>query len=89
MSFRFKPSAPSDAIVARLLVLDTLECVLGIHFGTNCGLENMARGHTHGFIITFKDASARDTYLSDPEYRAFIDFAATHVEETFVFDFID
>ena len=89
VSFRFRPSAPTDAIVARLLALDALDCVRTIHFGTNCSPEGKARGHTHGFLITFKDTTARDAYLVDPEHVAFTDFVAPYVEDVFVFDFVN
>ena len=48
VSFRLTPEAPADAIVARLLALDALECVRTIHFGNNCSPEGKSRGHTHG-----------------------------------------
>ena len=71
VSFRLTPEAPADAIVARLLALDSLECVRTIHFGTNCSPEGKARGHTHGCLVTFNDVSDRDAYLVDPEHVAF------------------
>lgn len=88
VSFCFRASAPSDAIVARLLALDALDCVRVIHFGTNCSPEGEARGHTHAFIITFHDAIARDAYLVDPAHIAFTNFVAPYVEDVFVFDFV-
>jgi len=89
VSFRFTPTAPTDAIVARLLALDALRCVRAIHFGTNCSPEGKARGHTHAAIVTFKDAAARDEYLVDPDHVAFTEFVGPYVEEVFVFDFVD
>ena len=71
VSFRLTPQAPADAIVARLLALDSLECVRTIHFGTNCSPEGKDRGHTHGCLVTFNDVSDRDAYLVDPEHVAF------------------
>ena len=71
VSFRLTPEAPADAIVARLLALDSLECVRTIHFGTNCSPEGKDRGHTHGCLVTFNDVSDRDAYLVDPEHVAF------------------
>ena len=71
VSFRLTPEAPADAIVTRLLALDSLECVRTIHFGTNCSPEGKDRGHTHGCLVTFNDVSDRDAYLVDPEHVAF------------------
>lgn len=87
VSFRLTPEAPADAIVARLLALDSLECVRTIHFGTNCSPEGKDRGHTHGCLVTFNDVSDRDAYLVDPEHVAFTEYVAPYVEDVFVFDF--
>jgi hypothetical protein len=87
VSFRLTPEAPADAIVARLLALDALECVRTIHFGNNCSPEGKSRGHTHGCLVTFNDVADRDAYLVDPEHVAFTEFVAPYVEDVFVFDF--
>jgi len=87
VSFRLTPEAPADAIVARLLALDALECVRTIHFGNNCSPEGKSRGHTHGCLVTFTDVADRDAYLVDPEHVAFTEFVAPYVEDVFVFDF--
>ena len=88
VSFRFKPTAPADEIVARFLGLDALPMVRTIDFGTNCSPEGKARGHTHGFLITFDDIAARDAYLTDPEHVAFGEYAGSYIEDVYVFDFI-
>jgi hypothetical protein len=42
---------------------------------------------THGFIMTFSNAAARDTYLVHPEHERFKAMAMTAVENFLVFDF--
>jgi hypothetical protein len=44
--------------------------------GANCSPENLSRGFTHGFIMTFADVSSRDIYLAHP--------AHVHVAQTYV-----
>ena len=71
-------------------VLDLSETVPGIDdyvSGTNCSLEGCNPGMTHGFIMTFSNAAARDTYLVHPEHERFKAMAMTAVENFLVFDF--
>jgi hypothetical protein len=44
--------------------------------GANCSPENLNRGFTHGFTMTFADMPSRDIYLAHP--------AHLHVAQTYV-----
>ncbi|HEX4119044.1 MAG TPA: Dabb family protein [Verrucomicrobiae bacterium] len=71
-------------------VLDLSETVPGIDdyvSGTNCSPEGAAQGLTHGFIMTFSDAAARDAYIVHPEHERFKTMALTIVETVLIFDF--
>ncbi len=71
-------------------VLDLSETVPGIDdyvSGTNCSTEGNNQGMTHGFIMTFSDAAARDAYIIHPEHERFKTMAFTMVENVLVFDF--
>jgi hypothetical protein len=37
--------------------------------GSYSSPEGLNKGFTHGFVMTFSDASARDAYLSHPEHE--------------------
>ena len=39
--------------------------------GANCSAEGRTQGLTHGFIMTFADAAARDAYIVHPEHERF------------------
>ncbi len=55
-------------------VLDLSESVPGIDDyvgGACCSAEGRNQGMTHGFIMTFADAAARDAYLVHPEHERF------------------
>lgn len=71
-------------------LLDLTETIDGIEdyvAGPNCSNEGLSLGHTHGFIMTFTDAAARDAYLSHPEHQRVKDTVLPLVESVVVFDF--
>lgn len=49
--------------------------------------EGLNDGHTHGYIMKFTDAAARDRYLPHPEHERVKQFVLPHVEKVVVFDF--
>jgi hypothetical protein len=71
-------------------VLDLSESVPGIDdyvSGANSSAEGLSQGLTHGFIMTFSDAAARDAYLVHPEHERFKAASFPLVETVIVFDF--
>ena len=55
--------------------------------GLNNSPEGLADGLTHGFVMTFQDAAARDAYLPHPEHEKFKVFVLPHIEKVVVFDY--
>src|SRR5213593_4143997 len=55
--------------------------------GTNSSPEELSQGFTHGFIMTFKDAAARDAYLPHPEHQRVKAQVLPYVEAVIIFDF--
>ena len=55
--------------------------------GTYSSPEGMNQGFTHGFIMTFKDAAARDAYLPHSEHERVKALVLPYVESVVVFDF--
>jgi hypothetical protein len=71
-------------------VLDLSESVPGIDdyvSGVNCSAEGGSQGLTHGFIMTFADAAARDAYVIDPEHVRLKAAALPLVDNILIFDF--
>lgn len=45
--------------------------LLAVHIGANVSPEaGMDKGYSDGFIVDFRDATARDAYLADPLHQA-------------------
>jgi hypothetical protein len=71
-------------------LLDLSETVPGIDdyvSGANCSSEGRSQGMSHGFIMTFSDAAARDAYILHPEHERFKTMALTIVENVLIFEF--
>jgi len=50
---------------------DKIPGIVSFEHGVNHSPENLNKGFTHVYFITFADAKARDTYLPHPEHQAF------------------
>ena len=69
--------------------LDLSENVPGIEdyvAGPNCSPEGQSEGLTHGFIMTFTDASARDAYLINLDHEKLKTAELALVEKLIIFD---
>ena len=49
---------------------DVVPGMVDATFGANISPEGLGRGHSHGFVMTFEDAAARDAYLAHPAHQA-------------------
>ncbi len=63
--------------------------IISFEYGVNNSPENLNKGFTHVYLLTFKDAAARDAYLPHPEHKKFGELLGRLgvLEEPFVVDF--
>jgi len=61
--------------------------ILGYRAGVNNSPENLNKGFTHCFILTFKDAKARDAYVPHPAHKEFAKSLGGLIADVFVIDF--
>lgn len=91
--FKFRNNATQEQIdtvsKAFHVLEDRIPGILGFEAGVNNSPENLHRGMTHIFQLTFSDAGARDAYLPHPEHKAFGDLLSRLgiLEEVFVIDY--
>ena len=89
--FKFKEgTAPEQVDKVLDSILDLTENLSGIEdyvAGTNNSPEGENEGLTHGFVMTFSDATARDAYLKHPEHERVKTEVMPHIERVLVFDF--
>ena len=63
--------------------------IIKFEYGVNNSPENLNKGFTHVYLLTFKDAASRDAYLPHPEHKKFGELLGKLdvLEEPFVIDF--
>jgi hypothetical protein len=88
---KFKPAVSAERITAVFQELSQLKQLIpGIeHFagGPYSSPEGLDGGFTHGFLMTFRDASARNTYLAHPEHERVKQGILPGVASVIAFDF--
>lgn len=89
--FKFKPEATKeqiDEIVAGFQALPKkIDGITGFEWGTNNSPEGRAEGFTHCFVVSFKDAKARDAYLPHQAHRDFVAILLPRLEKVMVVDY--
>jgi len=89
--FSFKDGSTEEQIQKTFdELIELSENVPGIEdyvAGANNSPEGLNQGYTHGFVMTFTDAAARDAYISHPEHERVKTFVLPLIEEIVVFDF--
>lgn len=91
--FKYKASATSDQINEVTEAFQVLKAKIpgidSFEYGVNNSPENLNKGFTHVYLITFENAGARDAYLPHPEHKKFGELLRKLdiLEEAFVVDF--
>jgi len=61
--------------------------IKGFEWGLNNSPENLNKGFTHGFLLTFESEEGRDIYLPHPDHKAFGKIVDPILEDVFVLDY--
>ena len=73
--FKYKPEATPAQIKqvtdAFRALASTIPGITAFEDGVNNSPEGKNQGFTHVYMLTFKDAAARDAYLPHPEHQKF------------------
>lgn len=91
--FKYKDGAPEARIRqitdAFRQLKDSIPGILSFEYGVNNSPENLNRGLTHIYLLTFEDAAARDVYLPHPEHGKFgeLVMGSGILDEVFVVDY--
>ena len=59
-----------------------------IESGTNVSPEGLDQGFTHCWILSFKNAADRDTYLVHADHKAFVEILKPVIAGALVVDFV-
>jgi len=66
---------------------DKIPGIVKYQSGANNSPEKLNKGFTHCFIVTFKNAKARDEYLPHPVHQEFAKGLGEVIADVFVIDF--
>ena len=90
--FKFKAGATpaqikkvTDEFAALKGKIDVID---GLEWGTNSSPEKLDKGFTHVWVVSFKNAKDRDTYLVHPAHQAFVEILKPTLDEALVVDFV-
>jgi hypothetical protein len=88
---KFKEGTSDDQIKNAFdQLLDITETISGIEdyvSGPYASPEGLNQGYTHGFIMTFANAAARDSYLPHPEHERVKALIMPLIDSLVAFDF--
>lgn len=89
--FKFKEGTP-DAKISEIAgafsaLPGKIPEVHAYEWGTNNSPENLAKGFTHCFFVTFESEADRAIYLPHPEHFNFVELLKPHLEDVLVVDY--
>jgi hypothetical protein len=92
VSFKFKSDATPEAIhkieTDFAALKGKISLIQSLEWGTNVSPEKLAKGFTHCWIVTFKNAADRDAYIVHPVHQEFVGELKPLIDDVFVIDFV-
>lgn len=91
VSFKFKQGTSQKAIqeieTSFAELKSKISQIQALEWGTNVSGENLDKGFTHMWVLTFNDAAALKIYLDHPAHKSFVQLLKPSLEDAFVIDF--
>lgn len=92
VSFKFKAAATPEQIheveTAFKALKGKIPGIVSLKAGTNISPENLNKGFTHCWVLTFASDKDRDAYLVHPDHKAFGKIVGPVLEDVMVIDFL-
>jgi len=89
--FKFKEGTTGeqlDKITSAFAALrEKIDTIQDFEWGTDVGVENLANGFTHCFLVTFRDAAGRDAYLPHKAHQEFVTLVKPSLDKVLVVDY--
>jgi lysophospholipase L1-like esterase len=89
--FKFKDDASKEQVKGVTDAFSALpgkiDSIKAFEWGTDVGVENLAQGFTHCFIVTFADEKGRDAYLPHAAHEDFKKIVGPVIDKVLVVDF--
>lgn len=89
--FKFKDDSSSGDIRrienAFLALPSRIDAIHSLEWGTDVSVENLNKGFTHCFIVTFRSEADRATYIPHPAHKEFGELLGPHLDDVLVVDY--
>ena len=89
--FSFKedsyPAGVVDVEAAFIGLADKIPQIHDFEWGINNSPEELNKGYTHLFFVTFTSEADRAVYLPHPDHLAFVEVLKPHLKEVLVLDY--
>jgi hypothetical protein len=89
--FKFKEDTPAEKIEeiekAFAALQQKIPQIHGYEWGLNNSPENLNKGFTHCFLLSFKSEEDRAVYLPHPDHKAFGSLLGPSLEDVLVVDY--
>lgn len=89
--FKFKETANESEIAkvetAFAALTAKIKQIKDFEWGLNISPENLNKGFTHGFFLTFNSEKDRDLYLPHPDHKAFGELIQPLLDDVLVVDY--
>ena len=81
------PEQIKEIVTAFGKLPEQIDLISGYEAGINMSPENLDKGFTHGFVVSFKSAKDRDAYLPHPAHKEFVKLLDGKIDDVLVFDY--
>lgn len=89
--FKFKDSSTAEDVAqiekAFLNLPSKISEIYAFEWGLNNSPENLNKGFTHSFVVTFSQEDDRAIYLIHPDHLAFVKILEPHLDDVLVIDY--
>jgi hypothetical protein len=89
--FKFKddstPEQVQEVVTAFGALPSKIDTIEDYEWGTDVGVENLAAGFTHCFVVSFRNAAGRDIYLPHPAHEDFKKLVGPRLDKVLVVDY--
>lgn len=90
--FKFKDTATAaeiDHVLKEFAALKgKIDVIESLEWGTDVSPEGLSKDFKHCWIVSFKDAAARDIYLKHKDHEAFVAIVKPLLADVLVVDFV-
>lgn len=82
------PSKKTELIDHFSSLKDKIDVIQDFEYGNDVSVENLTKGYTDCFIVTFASEADRDVYLPHPDHKVFGEAITPYLKNVLVIDYV-